>query len=633
MRAEGLWADHTVEVPFDHVTLGCEAFALGARRPRRGVRRRPGATGCRFGLDLEWDTDGAVYPYPPGTTRYEVPCRVHGEVLVGDERIEFDAAGQRDHSWGVRDWWTLGWTWTAGLARGRHPLPRHPRAPGRRHGALPPGLRAAPGRPADRRRPHGLADLGAHGLPASDAVEVGDLRLDVEPVAFAPVLLDDGAGACPASPGRCAAFTDPATGRRGAGWTEWNQPQCRSGVPHAAQCEWTPVISLDRCSHRVLAAGGSSIPSSSSMTWASWGSSPSSSPSRVCSSGSSCRATRCCSPPGSWPRRRRSVDDALHLPLGWLLVGCFVAAVAGDQVGYLFGRGVGPALFRRPDSRFFKQDNVDKAQAFFDTYGAKTIVLARFVPIVRTFAPIVAGVSRMNYRTFVTFNVVGGFAWSIGVTLLGYFLGQVEFVEQNLELAILTVVAISVVPIALELWKAHKERRSVALDVAHDLVDPGLAELTREVVDPDGRLDDVFGPPTRGKLAARPAGRHLLEEERTLRDATRRFAHDPSEVPRARSMVRGLLATWGLAAEQGPIELAVSELVSNAIIHGLGLIDVRLAVAATTSAWRSPTRAAATRRRAAPAARRPSSSGAGAWTWSSACPTPGATAGTTAGPW
>jgi membrane-associated protein len=184
-----------------------------------------------------------------------------------------------------------------------------------------------------------------------------------------------------------------------------------------------------------------------------------------------------------------SVDDSLHLPLGWLLLGCFVAAVTGDQVGYVFGRRVGPALFRRPDSRFFKQENVDKAQGFFDRYGAKTIVLARFVPIVRTFAPIVAGVSRMNYRTFVTFNIVGGFAWSVGITLLGYFLGQVDVIEQNLELAILSIVAISVVPIALELWKAHKEKRSVALDVAHDLLEPDFEELAEEAVHPDGRID------------------------------------------------------------------------------------------------------------------------------------------------
>ena len=184
-----------------------------------------------------------------------------------------------------------------------------------------------------------------------------------------------------------------------------------------------------------------------------------------------------------------SVDESLHLPLLPLLVGCFAAAVIGDQVGYYFGRRVGPALFNRPDSRFFKQENVDKAQAFFDKYGAKTILLARFVPIVRTFAPIVAGVSRMQYRTFVTFNVVGGALWAIGVTLLGYFLGQVEFVEQNLEIAILTVVAISLVPIALELLKARREKRSVPMDVAHDLLDPDLSELAEEALHPDGRID------------------------------------------------------------------------------------------------------------------------------------------------
>ena len=106
-----------------------------------------------------------------------------------------------------------------------------------------------------------------------------------------------------------------------------------------------------------------------------------------------------------------------------------MAAVVGDQVGYLFGQRVGPALFKRPDSRFFKQDNVDKAQEFFDKYGPKAIVLARFVPIVRTFTPITAGVSRMDYRTFVTYNVIGGTIWAFGVTLLGYFLGQVDVIE------------------------------------------------------------------------------------------------------------------------------------------------------------------------------------------------------------
>ena len=153
-----------------------------------------------------------------------------------------------------------------------------------------------------------------------------------------------------------------------------------------------------------------------------------------------------------------SIDEALHLPLLPMLIGLPIAAIAGDQVGYLFGRRVGPALFRRPDSRFFKQQNVEKARAYFDKHGAKTIVLARFVPIVRTFAPIVAGVSGMNYRTFVTFNIVGGIVWAVGVTLLGYFLGQVDVIEENLEIAILVVVGMSFLPIALEVWRARRER-------------------------------------------------------------------------------------------------------------------------------------------------------------------------------
>jgi membrane-associated protein len=184
-----------------------------------------------------------------------------------------------------------------------------------------------------------------------------------------------------------------------------------------------------------------------------------------------------------------SVDEALHLPLVPLLLGVWFAAVAGDQVGYLFGQRVGPALFRRPDSRFFKQENVDKAQAFFDKHGPRAIVLARFVPIVRTFTPITAGVSRMDYRTFVKFNLIGGTIWAFGVTLLGYFLGQVDIIEENLELAILAVVAVSLLPIVLEILKSRREHRhSVAADVAHDLLDPDLGDMVDEARHPDGTL-------------------------------------------------------------------------------------------------------------------------------------------------
>lgn len=147
------------------------------------------------------------------------------------------------------------------------------------------------------------------------------------------------------------------------------------------------------------------------------------------------------------------------LPDLWiLLVTIPLAAIAGDQVGYAIGRKAGPAVFRRPDSRFFRAEHVERSREFFERYGARTIVIARFVPIVRTLAPVMAGVSRMNYRTFVTYNVIGGIGWGIGVTLLGYFLGQVEFVHANIEPIILGIVALSVAPIAFELLRARRAR-------------------------------------------------------------------------------------------------------------------------------------------------------------------------------
>ncbi len=166
-----------------------------------------------------------------------------------------------------------------------------------------------------------------------------------------------------------------------------------------------------------------------------------------------------------------SIPEALHLNLPALLIGCFLAAVAGDQVGYIFGSRVGEALLKRPDSRLFKRRNVEKAQRFFDKHGPKTIVLARFVPIVRTFAPIVAGVSSMRYRTFVTYNVLGGALWAIGVTLLGYFLGQVEVIEENLEITVLLIVGISFLPVVIELVRARAEAKRDNQTVIDALVD------------------------------------------------------------------------------------------------------------------------------------------------------------------
>ncbi len=147
------------------------------------------------------------------------------------------------------------------------------------------------------------------------------------------------------------------------------------------------------------------------------------------------------------------------LPDIWiLLVTIPIAAIAGDQVGYAIGRRFGPPLFNRPDSRFFRREYVDRSAEFFEKHGPKTVVLARFVPIVRTFVPVMAGTSKMHYRTFVTYNVVGGLLWGVGVTSLGYFLGQVDFVKNNIEPILLLIVFISVIPVFIELFRASRAR-------------------------------------------------------------------------------------------------------------------------------------------------------------------------------
>ncbi|MEV0154014.1 VTT domain-containing protein [Micromonospora sp. NPDC050686] len=138
----------------------------------------------------------------------------------------------------------------------------------------------------------------------------------------------------------------------------------------------------------------------------------------------------------------------------------FSAAVSAGRaktsyVGYLFGRRVGPALFRRPDSRLFRQQHVARANRFFARHGARSLVLARFVPVVRTFTPIVAGVSRMRYRTFFAYNVVGGLLWGVGVTVLGFFLGRIAFVRANIEFILIGIVVVSVLPIAVQLLRSR----------------------------------------------------------------------------------------------------------------------------------------------------------------------------------
>ncbi|MFN8105983.1 MAG: VTT domain-containing protein [Acidimicrobiia bacterium] len=146
----------------------------------------------------------------------------------------------------------------------------------------------------------------------------------------------------------------------------------------------------------------------------------------------------------------------------------FVAAVAGDQVGYVFGQKVGPKLFTREDSRFFHKDHLVRAEHFFEKYGSKTVVIARFVPIVRTFAPIVAGIGSMRYRTFVVYNVVGGFLWAVGVTLAGFFLGNIigDSIDVYLLPLVALIVAISLTPPLVEYLKHRREKKTAGAETA-----------------------------------------------------------------------------------------------------------------------------------------------------------------------
>jgi membrane-associated protein len=141
-----------------------------------------------------------------------------------------------------------------------------------------------------------------------------------------------------------------------------------------------------------------------------------------------------------------------------VLLGSFVAAVAGNQVAYAVGNRLGPSLFK-PGSRLFKAEYVERADEYFDKFGSRTIVLARFVPAVRTFAPILAGIGTMRYRTFVTYNVVGALLWAIGVTLLGYTLGKtVHGIDKYLLPVIIVIAALSAIPVVLEFRRSRRNR-------------------------------------------------------------------------------------------------------------------------------------------------------------------------------
>jgi len=146
-------------------------------------------------------------------------------------------------------------------------------------------------------------------------------------------------------------------------------------------------------------------------------------------------------------------------PIPLVIIVTVIAAIAGDQVGYWFGKKVGPALFDRPKSKLFNPSHVVRAHTFLEKYGNRTIVLARFVPIVRTFAPVVAGIGGMEYKTFVKYNVLGGIGWGAGVPLLGFLLGRVDVVKDHIEIAILAVVFISLLPVVFE-YISHRRSQN-----------------------------------------------------------------------------------------------------------------------------------------------------------------------------
>ena len=150
-----------------------------------------------------------------------------------------------------------------------------------------------------------------------------------------------------------------------------------------------------------------------------------------------------------------SQGEQLGAPIWMACLVLTVSAVLSNVVGYLVGARLGPAVFNRPDSRWFKQQHIDTTFAFFDRYGNRAIVLARFEPIVRTFITLAAGVGRMPMRRFITYSAIGGFLWATGVTLLGYWLGSVPLLADHIDLVLVGLVAVSLVPVIVELLRAR----------------------------------------------------------------------------------------------------------------------------------------------------------------------------------
>jgi membrane-associated protein len=151
------------------------------------------------------------------------------------------------------------------------------------------------------------------------------------------------------------------------------------------------------------------------------------------------------------------VAGAGHLNLVYVNLLLMAAAIIGDSTGYALGRGAGPHIFKRPNSRLFRREHLVRTQAFYEKHGGKTIIYARFIPIIRTFAPFVAGIGQMNYARFFSFNVFGGIGWVFAMTMLGYGLGTVPIVRRHFEKVILGIILISVLPVIFEYFKNQRK--------------------------------------------------------------------------------------------------------------------------------------------------------------------------------
>ncbi|MGO2140190.1 MAG: VTT domain-containing protein [Leucobacter sp.] len=167
-----------------------------------------------------------------------------------------------------------------------------------------------------------------------------------------------------------------------------------------------------------------------------------------------------------------SATGIIDVPIWITCILLFVFAFAGDQLGFTLGRKLGSAIFNRPKSRFFNPENVQRTHEFFEKHGPKAIIIARFLPIIRGFVPAAAGVGNMTRKHFMVYNAIGALLWAVGVTLLGYFLGQISFVREYSEVFIIVLVLIPGIPILIEAWRAFASwRRKRRGEVADDTVD------------------------------------------------------------------------------------------------------------------------------------------------------------------